>query len=121
MFYYRVYPQRWWILVTVVLLNLANYSHWVSFPSVAKTAAKHYDQTGETMDLIPTVSYGLGVPCCLLATYIVERWGLRAGLHIGGILTGIGKYNGFEFLSYTFLFYNSEFMIVKLRLNLPLV
>ena len=88
---YRVYPQRWWILVTVVLLNLANYSHWVAFPSVAKTAAKHYDQTGETMDLIPTVSYGLGVPCCLLATYIVERWGLRAGLHIGGILTGIGK------------------------------
>ena len=88
---YRVYPQRWWILTTVVMLNLANYSHWVAFPSVAKTAAKHYNQTGETMDLIPTVSYGLGVPCCLLATYIVERWGLRAGLHIGGILTGIGK------------------------------
>lgn len=88
---YRVYPQRWWILSTVVMLNLANYSHWVAFPSVAKTAAKHYDQDGETMDLIPTVSYGLGVPCCLLATYVVERWGLRAGLHIGGILTGIGK------------------------------
>merc|ERR1712241_985890 len=70
---YRVYPQRWWILSTVVMLNLANYSHWVAFPSVAKTTAKHYDQDGETMDLIPTVSYGLG-----------------AGLHIGGILTGIG-------------------------------
>ena len=39
---YRVYPQRWWILTAVVLLNLANYSHWVAFPSVAKTAAKHY-------------------------------------------------------------------------------
>ena len=42
------------------------------------------------MDLIPTVSYGLGVPCCLLATYIVERYGLKVGLHIGGVLTGIG-------------------------------
>jgi len=88
---YKVYPQRWWILATVVLLNLANYSHWVAFPSVAKTAAKHYDQDGEKMDLIPTVSYGLGVPCCLLATYVVERFGLRTGLHIGGLLTGIGK------------------------------
>lgn len=88
---YQVYPQRWWILATVVLLNLANYSHWVAFPSVAKTAAKHYDQDGEKMDLIPTVSYGLGVPCCLLATYVVERFGLRTGLHIGGLLTGIGK------------------------------
>ena len=88
---YRVYPQRWWILAAVILLNLANYSHWVAFPSVAKTAAKHYDQTGERMDLIPTVSYGLGVPCCLLATYVVERFGLRIGLHIGGVFTGIGK------------------------------
>merc|ERR1711971_500877 len=87
---YRVYPQRWWILTAVVLLNLANYSHWVAFPSVAKTAAKHYDQTGEKMDLIPTVSYGLGVPCCFLATYVVERFGLRIGLHIGGVFTGIG-------------------------------
>ena len=88
---YQVYPQRWWILATVVILNLANYSHWVAFPSVAKNAAKHYDQSGDKMDLIPTVSYGLGVPCCLIATYIVERYGLRVGLHIGGVLTGIGK------------------------------
>lgn len=87
---YQVYPQRWWVLATVVILNLANYSHWVAFPSIAKNAAKHYDQSGERMDLIPTVSYGLGVPCCLLATYVVERFGLRVGLHIGGVLTGIG-------------------------------
>lgn len=87
---YEVYPQRWWLLATVVLLNLANYSHWVAFPSVAKNAAKYYDQTGERMDLIPTVSYGLGIPCCLLATYVVERLGLKTGLHIGGSLTGIG-------------------------------
>ena len=43
------------------------------------------------MDLIPTLSYGLGVPCCLLATYVVERHGLKNGLQIGGFLTGIGK------------------------------
>ena len=27
---------RWWILGTVVLLNLANYAHWIAFPAVAK-------------------------------------------------------------------------------------
>jgi hypothetical protein len=50
-----------------------------------------YFQTGERMDLIPTVSYGLGVPCCIIATYVVENYGLKTGLHIGGSLTGIGK------------------------------
>ncbi len=87
---YVSYPQRWWLLVTVLLLNLANYSHWVAFPSVTKVAARYYDQPGEAMDLIPTLSYGLGVPCCVLATYVVDRFGLRAGIHVGGGLTGIG-------------------------------
>ncbi len=88
---YKSYPTRWWLLLTVVLLNLANYSHWVAFPSVTKITAVYYDQSGDTMDLIPTVSYGLGVPCCLIATYIVERFGLRTGLQIGGSLTGLGE------------------------------
>jgi hypothetical protein len=45
---FKVYPERWWLLLTVVLLNLANYSHWVAFPSVAKNAAKYYDQVEKT-------------------------------------------------------------------------
>ena len=53
--------------------------------------AQYYDQPGERMDLIPTVSYGLGIPFCIIATYVVERFGLKVGLHIGGFLTGIGE------------------------------
>ena len=52
--------------------------------------AKYYDQPGDSMDLIPTLSYGLGVPCCVVATLIVEKKGLKTGLHIGGFLTGAG-------------------------------
>ena len=68
-----------------------NSSHWVAFPSVTKMTAKYYDQPGDSMDLIPTLSYGLGVPCTVMATVIVERRGLRVGLLIGGFLTGVGK------------------------------
>ena len=32
---------------TVILLNLANYAHWISFPAVAKKAAAYYDVTGK--------------------------------------------------------------------------
>ena len=31
---------RWWLLGTVVLLNLANYAHWIAFPAVAKKVTK---------------------------------------------------------------------------------
>ena len=36
------------------------------------------------------LSYGLCVPFCLVAVYIVERWGLRTGLMIGSWLTAVG-------------------------------
>ena len=49
---FKVYPERWWLLATVVLLNLANYSHWVAFPSVAKNAAKYYDQVKHFFNLL---------------------------------------------------------------------
>ena len=59
------------------------------------------------MDLIPTLSYGLGVPCCLLATYVVERHGLKNGLQIGGFLTGIGKY-----LTSSVIYHNSFILLL---------
>ena len=72
-------------------MNLANMAHWVSFPSVGSIAAKYYEVNGEKMDQIPTISAALGVPFCIIATYVVERFGLRLGLNIGGILTGVGN------------------------------
>ena len=42
------------------------------------------------VDLIPMISYGLCIPFCLLAVYIVERRGLRFGLLVGAWLTAVG-------------------------------
>ena len=33
---YHVYPERWWLLSAVLLLNISNYAHWVAFPVVVK-------------------------------------------------------------------------------------
>ena len=43
---HRVYGRRWLVLVAVTLLNLANYSHWISFAAVAKHAAQFYQVSG---------------------------------------------------------------------------
>ena len=37
---------RWWIMGTVILLNLANFAHWIAFPAIAKKAAAYYDVSG---------------------------------------------------------------------------
>ena len=38
---------RWWIMGTVILLNLANFAHWIAFPAIAKKAAAYYDVSGQ--------------------------------------------------------------------------
>ena len=43
---YTLYSSRWILLISVTLLNLANYSHWVAFASVAKQAAEYYHVSG---------------------------------------------------------------------------
>jgi len=87
---FTVYSERWWIMGTVILLNLANFAHWIAFPAIAKKAAAYYDVSGEELDLIPTVSYAAGVPTCLIATYLIESRGLKTGVRIGAYLTGFG-------------------------------
>jgi len=37
-------------------------------------------------------SYAAGIPTCLLATYLVESRGLKFGIRIGSILTGLGGF-----------------------------
>ena len=40
----KLYPQRWWILASVSILQFANYGHWIAFGTVTKTSAVYYDQ-----------------------------------------------------------------------------
>ena len=44
--YYLYNVPRWWIMGTVILLNLANFAHWIAFPAIAKKAAAYYDVSG---------------------------------------------------------------------------
>ena len=44
--HYLYNVHRWWIMGTVILLNLANFAHWIAFPAIAKKAAAYYDVSG---------------------------------------------------------------------------
>ena len=39
---YKSYPERWWLVASVALLNMANEAHWISFASVNSKAAVFY-------------------------------------------------------------------------------
>ena len=39
---YKSYPERWWLVASVALLNVASDAHWTSFSSVNSKAAVFY-------------------------------------------------------------------------------
>ena len=49
---YKSYSERWWLVASVSLLNVANYAHWISFASVNSKAAVFYQVPFELIDPI---------------------------------------------------------------------
>lgn len=88
---YKLYAERWWIVICVALVYGGNYCHWIAIPSVGKIVAQYYNQSGENIDLISTLSTGIGIPLCLLATFLVDSRGTKKGIHTGAALTIIGE------------------------------
>ena len=87
---YRDYTSRWGVLISVFLLNLANNALWISFSSVSDKSAIYYGKDFEAIDWLGTIGFIVGIPMCLASTWIVERFGLRAAVFVGAILTFLG-------------------------------
>ena len=88
---YKVYPERWWILASIFTLFISAGSHIAAFPSVSYKAAKHYDQSGEMIDLLPTASHGSRTIGLVIAIFVAKKSGLKLFIFIGGSLIFIGK------------------------------
>ena len=54
---FMLYKSRWLLLIAMTLLNLANYSHWVAFASVAKQGAEYYHVTGPEVSQLSQFSF----------------------------------------------------------------
>lgn len=88
---YEVYPIRWMVLLSVTLLNLSNNALWISYASVAPVSADYFDKDINTdIDLLSTISFYVGIPMCIISTYVVDALGFKTGMYVGTVLTFVG-------------------------------
>ena len=90
MYRYRTYRRRWLVLITVTLLNLSNNALWISYSAVANVATEYFGKTVNQIDLLATISFYVGIPMCLVSTFVVDALGFRAGMLLGTSLTFVG-------------------------------
>ena len=101
-----LYCGRWWILISMVLLNFGSRGHLAALASVTNKCSKYYDQIGDRIMLIFTISVFATALSWLICSYTIEAFGLKKSIRLGGIMTFVGKSISKIFQDYEIYFFN---------------
>ena len=86
-----LYPERWWVLASLSLIQFASFGHLVAFGTVTKVTAVYYDQPGDKMDLVVLGPYVINFPTLLILMVTFNKIGLRITLILSAFLTALGE------------------------------
>ncbi len=85
----KIYPYRWVILVVYFIIAAVIQIQWLTFASVSSAAQEFYQTSALRIDFLSIIYMIVFIVMSIPASYIIDTWGLRKGLVIGALLTGI--------------------------------
>ncbi len=85
----KIYPYRWVVLTIYVLISAIIQIQWLTFASVSSAAQEFYNASALRIDFLSIIYMLVFIVMSIPASYIIDTWGLRRGLVIGAILTGV--------------------------------
>jgi len=85
----KIYPYRWVILSFYILITVIIEIQWLSFASISTAAQEFYQTTALRIDFLSMIYMIVFIIMSIPASYIIDTRGLKAGLIIGSVLTGI--------------------------------
>jgi sugar phosphate permease len=86
---YRVYGYRWIVLLVFIIITIVIQMQWLTFAPIARQARAVYHATAPQIDLLSEIFMYVFLVACIPAVYIINRFGIRVGVGIGALLTGI--------------------------------
>lgn len=89
---YKVYGYRWVVLAVFALINAVIQLNWIAFAPITVDSITLY-QTSAFWIVLLSMSFMLVyLVVSFPASYIIDRFGLRIGVGIGAVLTGVFGY-----------------------------
>ncbi|MFZ1862606.1 MAG: MFS transporter [Polyangiales bacterium] len=90
----KVYPYRWVILVVFMLISMVVQIQWLAHAAVARPAAVFYEGQFDptsflNIDFLAEVYMLVFILLSFPASYVIDTFGIRAGISIGAALAGI--------------------------------
>src|SRR5680860_404183 len=85
----KVYPYRWVILAIYFFISVIIQIQWLTFASVSSAAQEFYHASALRIDFLSMIYMLVFILMSVPASYIIDTWGLKKGLVIGALLTGV--------------------------------
>ncbi len=85
----KVYGYRWVVLFLFMLINAVIQIHWVSFAPMTGDAAAFYGVEPWDIELLAVSYMIVYIILCVPASYVIDTFGIRVGVGLGAVLTGI--------------------------------
>jgi MFS family permease len=101
---FKIYKIRWFILIVYMLLVAANQLLWITFAPITGDATRYYGVSDLQIGILSMCFMIVYVVVSIPASWIIDKYGIRAGVGIGAVFTGVfGLIRGFAGTDYNML------------------
>ena len=93
---FKVYGYRWIILVVYMFIVAMNQLLWITFAPITSEAVSYYGVSELWIGILSMSFMAVFIVFSIPASWIIDTYGIRVGVGIGALLTGIfGLMRGF--------------------------
>ena len=101
---FKIYGRRWIMLITFMLLVASNQLLWITFAPITGDATNYYGVSDLHIGILSMCFMIVYVAVSIPASWIIDKFGIRIGVGIGALFTGIfGLLRGFAGTDYNLL------------------
>ncbi len=86
---FRVYGYRWVMLAVYMLAIMVNQIMWITFAPITKDATVFYGVSDLQIGILSMSFMIVYLVVSIPASWIIDTWGIRAGVGAGVVLTGV--------------------------------
>jgi cyanate permease len=101
---FKVYGIRWMMLTVYMVMVAVNQLLWITFAPITGDATKYYGVSDLKIGILSMCFMIVYIVVSIPASWIIDRFGLRIGVGIGAVFTGVfGLIRGFAGTDYNLL------------------
>jgi MFS family permease len=101
---FKVYPYRWVVLITFMLVVAVNQLLWITFAAITSDAAIYFGVSHLSIGLLSMIFMIVYIIVSIPASWMIDMYGLRIAVGVGAALTGIfGLMRGLVGQDYTLI------------------